>query len=77
MSGWRWRGSSSGRGWKDSRERLPVSVMMRSANSIMVTSAALPALIGPVRSAGAAMNLSMASIMSLTWQNERVCRPSP
>src|SRR5262249_36717960 len=52
MSGWRWRGSSCGRGWNTSLERLPVSLSVISASSRIVNSTGLPRLTGPVSSGG-------------------------
>src|SRR5512139_582317 len=48
ISGWRWRGSSWGKGRNTSFERLPVSFRVISASSRMVNSTGLPRLTGPV-----------------------------
>ena len=52
ISGWRWRGSSWGKGAWTSGEREPVSSRTASASSIIVNSPGLPMFTGPVRSSG-------------------------
>ncbi len=66
MLGWRWVGSSLGRGLCIRSDFEPVSSMTFSASSLMVNSLGLPVLTGPVKSSGVSMSRTKASIRSST-----------